>query len=431
MNIQFHFRRIVVLGIFVQLLALSGARGQDDFIVTSRSSTVVLEKPSEEASFSFAIFGDRTGGPDSGLLVLEKAVGEVNTIGPDMVMTVGDLIQGYNQREAWLRQMREYKAIMNRLAMPWFPVAGNHDTYWRGEGRPEDEHDGDYEQHFGPLWYAFAHKNCWFVVLYSDEGNAETGEKNFNKPECQEMSPQQMRWLERTLEQARGAAHVFVFLHHPRWHGGKYGDNWNQVHAILRKAGNVSAVFAGHVHTMRYVGPRDKISYYTLATTGGGYNERNPLMGKFHHYNLVTVRGDAFHVAAFPVGSAIDPESPKRTEILLQEQSWAIHQEQQRQLKYPIRIPEFKGSGVLKIGIKHGADNTGDKGLTYALLQADGAAAGSGFFNGGDYQWIQHPVVGKQELLLVLTDADTEMTGQSPGNGGQIVIELDVTLDNP
>ena len=63
--------------------------------------------------------------------------GAPNLLEPDFVWTVGDLIQGYNTTEPWIRQMEEYKGVMDELLCPWFPVAGNHDVYWRGEGKPE------------------------------------------------------------------------------------------------------------------------------------------------------------------------------------------------------------------------------------------------------------------------------------------------------
>ncbi|MEM7200078.1 MAG: LamG-like jellyroll fold domain-containing protein [Planctomycetota bacterium] len=265
-----------------------------------------LPVPVEEDGFTFAIFGDRTGGQPEGIEVLRQAVADVNLLDPDLVMTVGDLIQGYNERAGWMTEMVEFREVLGGLNRRWFPVAGNHDIYWRGADKPADEHEGDYEAHFGPLWYAFSHKDCWFVVLYSDEPNPETGERNFGKPECQRMSPEQLQWLKATLRQARGARHVFVFLHHPRWLA-QYGDDWEKVHQALVQAGNVSAVFAGHIHRMRYDGARDGIDYFALATTGGHLAAEVPTAGYLHHFHMVTVRPDRVHVAAVPVGGVLDP----------------------------------------------------------------------------------------------------------------------------
>lgn len=288
--------------------------GPDRFI-TSREGAAAMLLPEEKDAFQFVVFGDRTGGPPEGVGVLADAVRDVNLLAPDMVLTVGDLLQGYNTRKDWIPQANEYKEIMNQLSSPWFPVAGNHDIYWRGknpENRPQGENENLFETHFGPLWYAFSHKNSWFIVLYSDEGvNPETGIKDFKSPDAQKMSPQQFNWLEETLKKAKGADHVFVFLHHPRWlgsigHGG-YGNDWDRVHELLKSAGNVSAVFAGHVHQMRSDGPRDGIEYITLATTGGqvpGYGEA---LGYLHHYDVVTVRKQGISLAAIPVGKVLDP----------------------------------------------------------------------------------------------------------------------------
>lgn len=283
------------------------ARARAQRFVTSRASKVALPLPDEQDAFSFVIFGDRTGGPAEGVKVLAQAVSETNVIRPDLVMTVGDLVQGYNEQPEWQKQAEEFSGIMNRLACPWFPVVGNHDLYWRGKGpRPSEEHEAHYEAHFGPLWYAFRHKSAWFIALDSDEANPETGERNFNKPECQRMSADQLAFLDDALTRARDALHVFVFLHHPRWLGGNYGDDWQKVHARLAAAGNVTAVFAGHIHRMRYDGARDGIEYFTLATVGGEQSALVPNAGYLHQYHLVTVRKSGIAVAALPVGAAID-----------------------------------------------------------------------------------------------------------------------------
>ena len=100
--------------------------------------------------------------------------------------------------------------------------------------------------------------------------------------------------------------HQFIFLHHPRWIGGNYGDDWKKrVHPLLVEAGNVTAVFAGHIHHMRS-DPSDGIEYIALATVGGGQKGVVPEAGYLHQYHPVTVRKNQVAMAAFPVGQAMD-----------------------------------------------------------------------------------------------------------------------------
>lgn len=129
-------------------------------------------------------------------------------------------------------------------------------------------------------------------MLFADEGTNAKGAKDFNDTQAQKMSDTKFDWLKGTLAKAKGSDHVFVFLHQPRW---------------LKDAGNVRAVFAGHIHQMRSDGPRDGIEHITLATTGGhvpGYGEA---LGFLHHFDVVTVRKDGISLAAIPVGKTLYP----------------------------------------------------------------------------------------------------------------------------
>ena len=317
MRLMTHPRLIRPLLAMMLAAVAVAARADTPSIRTNRASQQVLPLPKGDDMFHFVVFGDRTGGPPEGVQVLAQAVRDTNLLDPDLVMTVGDLIQGYNGQEQWETQMREYRETMARLRMPWFPVAGNHDIYWRGDGRPPTEHEANYEKHFGPLWYWFEHKQCGFLVLHSDEGDPASPAvpRDFGKPAQQKFSETQLTWLRGALAEMKSLRHVFIFMHHPRWAPDIYpGSNWPEVHSLLRTHGNVRACFAGHIHRLRHDGVKDGIEYMALATTGGAMPGDYPRVGYLHHFNTVTVRPDGIKVATIPVGAVIDPRqfTPER-----------------------------------------------------------------------------------------------------------------------
>lgn len=391
-----HRQPLVVMA----LLALAACQSLEPTAVhTDRAAALSLTAPEEEGAFQFAIFGDRTGGPVEGIEVLRQAVVETNLLSPDLVMTVGDLVQGYNKTPQWLDQMREYKSVMSDLAMPWYPVAGNHDVYWGGDGAPPGHHEADYEANFGPLWYWFAHKNATFIVLYSDEGDVETNRKGFEDSDLIRMSDKQMAWLERTLSETSDYDHVFVFLHHPRWISERYHDgNWKRVHELLVAAGNVSAVFAGHIHRQRYDGLRDGIAYFTLATIGGIMPMDVPGSGWLNHSLLVTVRANGFEVATIPVGAVLDPEAmtPER----LQDVDEARNTSVERLSQDLLLGSDGEASGELRYRVQNDASRPVEVSVSLGQRGSD---------------WIAKP--NRQDLTL------------APGQGAEIEFSLQRKAD--
>mgnify|MGYP001007205246 CR=1 FL=1 len=368
------------------LLAMLHA--QEPRVQTSRpAGKELLKLPKEDDAFGFVVFGDRTGGPVAGIEVLKQAVADTNLLDPDLVFTVGDLINGYNADAAWKAQAKEYKDAMAKLRMPWFPVAGNHDIYWRGEGKkPEGEHERNFEATFGPLWYAVRHKQCVFIALYSDEGNPATGEKDFGKPECQRMSEAQFAWLGETLQQNKQARHVFVFLHHPRWLA-RYGTDWDRVHALFAAAGNVTAVFAGHIHRMRYDGTKDGIQYYTVASVGASLEFKAPQAGFLHQYHVVTVRPEGITVAALPVGTVLDVQQITGT---LSEEVDLAHERMQPSRTGWIAAgagPAFGVDGAIDALLTLRCDNPTSRPLEFELIPA----ATAGFLFSPDHQHVIVP----------------------------------------
>lgn len=281
------------------------------------------EEPGDK-SFTFAIFGDKTGVYDYDDMpgsnkVLKKAVEKVNKIAPDapeFVFTVGDLIQG-EDHAGWIREKESYQKIMNDLNYPWYPVVGNHDVYRTanrstevGKTKPFKK---PYEKFFGPLWYAFEYKCCWFIALYVVDDK--------------EMRDKQREWLQNVLnkDEVKKANHVFLFQHRPRWinKSDQWLEEWwfhKELQKLRNEHGVSCTVFFGHLHNpIRKFGrdkalrePENGIRYYALGTTGADSQDN------IHKFWTVTVDGESFKLLRYrypfdkvPIEIDIDEKSDK------------------------------------------------------------------------------------------------------------------------
>ncbi|WP_347331661.1 metallophosphoesterase [Marinimicrobium locisalis] len=228
-----------------------------------------LDFGNDPEAFQFAIVTDRTGGMRPG--VFSQAVDKLNLLQPEFVVSVGDLIEGYTDDRAQLAsEWNELDAMVQRLDMPFFYLAGNHD--YTNNVMAEV-----WQERYGDSYYHFTYRDTLFVMLNSNDGG-----------ETHTFSKAQVDWLEKTLEENPEPRWTLIFTHSPLW-DRENQDRWAEIEALLED--RQYTVFAGHHH--RYVkDQRHGQKYFTLATTGGISSMRGSRFGEFDHVVWVTMSDD-------------------------------------------------------------------------------------------------------------------------------------------
>ena len=253
-----------------------------------------------EPTFKFVVIGDTR----TGVSVFERCIAEINLLAPDLVLDVGDLIEGYKED---IRQIiatwDEFDERVKKFQVPLVMVAGNHDIWGRDSRKI-------YEQRYGKTYFSFDHKGVHFVVL-----DSEAFDDNDNI--LNRIDDEQLKWLQNDLALHHNARLTFVFLHKPFWQGKRFDQDatkhwFKRVHPILAKH-RVTAVFAGHVHGYVKFPPVDGVHYYITGGGGAGIGQ-DPTMGDFHHYCLLSVSGNEWKLAIIKPGS-IEPDTIITTDV--------------------------------------------------------------------------------------------------------------------
>jgi len=255
------------------------ALAQDTSIVPGTSGIDLPEPPTPEPSFTLAILPDRTTGRPWGMPYLERAVKEINLIGPDAVFTIGDMVQGYTRSvDRYEQEVAEYLGIVNQLDAPFYPLPGNHDVI-SGFRNPDDHRFEDiYKQRFGPLYYAVFLDHLTVISLFTDE----------HLQSQPRFSETQYEWLHERIDEAidRGNPLV-VMMHKPMWRYRR--ANWSEAHEHLAKAaesGLNTIVIAGHFHSLQRDPDRDGVQYHLVGTCGA-LIDQHPLGGQLQHFTIL------------------------------------------------------------------------------------------------------------------------------------------------
>ena len=234
------------------------------------------------AVFRFAILGDRTGETQPG--VYEQVWREVDSWKPDMVINVGDTIQG--GRDATVEQ--EWGALEPLFAKyrryPLYFTPGNHDI-WSSLSRRVYE-----RRTRRPAHYAFDAGGVHFTVLDNSETEGLSGDE--------------MSFLAADLERNKSAAIKMVFFHRPFWLISAMMGGDFPLHRLVKQYG-VRYVVSGHAHRFaRFV--NDGVVYLMVGSSGAHLRGTAFDQGWFFHHVRATVTGGSVRMtiqeAAAPFG---------------------------------------------------------------------------------------------------------------------------------
>ena len=228
----------------------------------------IVARSTVAQDFTFAIIGDRTGDVQPG--VYEKICQEVDRAKPAFAINVGDTIQGKNDGSAD-REWAEIQPLLKHR-FPLYLVPGNHDIW-----SDASERSWRVATKRAPF-YSFDYKNAHFTVL----DNSRT----------EDLSPDQMRFLERDLAAHRSARWKLVIFHRPFWLiPVMFRNSSFELHRIAKEYG-VTHVVSGHSH--RYgMWTLEGVTYLMMGSSGGHLRGAIPDDGWFFHWVEARVQGDS------------------------------------------------------------------------------------------------------------------------------------------
>ncbi|MDJ0938420.1 MAG: metallophosphoesterase family protein [Woeseiaceae bacterium] len=272
----------------------------------------------DDDKFTFAVFSDLTGGERD--RVFDVAMAQLNLLRPELIVNVGDLIEGDSETEEGLHA--EWDTFDDRAMAaraPIFYMGGNHDL------TGEMLRDVWRERH-GRTYYQFIYKDVLFLVLDTEDNTAEriaymqkvrneaievaetegwdafeeTEYANLPERSYGNITAEQADHFLRVLEAEDDVRWTFLLMHKPAWER-EGEEQFARIEAAL--ADRPYTVFHGHVHAYGYQ-QRNGRDYIRLATTGGS---QIPERGRsMDHVTLVTVDDDGVDIANLLLSGILD-----------------------------------------------------------------------------------------------------------------------------
>lgn len=248
----------------------------------------------------FVILGDRTGGHRPG--VFTEMVDYAKTLPADAWISVGDLIEGYTEKESLIQQQwQELDQLLEGVQTPVHAVPGNHDI---ANSMQKQVWLDRYGQTYGSVRY----HDILILLLDTEDppvalpddiiAKQNWLEKNMQLdpvatqnrllksrrdpteavklPGSVAISDEQLHWARETLIQNGDVRWTLVVMHKPAWQYAHPGFLALEETLKLRDY----TVIAGHEHYFKQE-KRFGHDYITMATCGGVWLQDGP--GRFDH----------------------------------------------------------------------------------------------------------------------------------------------------
>jgi len=275
----------------VLLALVGGARGETTkpFLPVPTPFTA-LPAPADPDHFTFVAGGDNRS-PGHGYPMppsLEQICREIGWTRPAFTLWTGDVIEGYG--DSVEEADAEYDVFLKSAALtgtPLFNAPGNHEFSLDSALLPV------YQKRMGSLYGSFDYGHSHFIALNTTpvlpDGTTKSGT----------IDDAQWAWLQSDLEANKGAANIFVMMHHYVFGppdadtpdidtGFTTTSDRDRVHALMVKYG-VRAVFCGHNHIYWHQ-VKDGVDYF-ISGGAGAPLDASPEQGGYLHYLQVTVDG--------------------------------------------------------------------------------------------------------------------------------------------
>ncbi|MBN1150381.1 metallophosphoesterase [candidate division WOR-3 bacterium] len=331
-----------------------------------RSSALIFLTLNLQGLFSselrFAVLGDRTGGHVEG--VFEKALLKADMLDPEIMICVGDIIEGYSEDEGEIRsEWEEILPYIRGISCPFYFTPGNHDI--SNEIQAEI-----YRELIGEQDYSFDRNGYHFVILDNSRIEYPT-----------DFTSKQMEWLEKDLKKSRDAEAIFVFYHKPFWFESILRGEVDPLHELFVEYG-VDAVFTGHYH-FYFTAEIDGIKYTGVGSSGA--ESHLGILGPNFHFLLVSAKEDSINISVIELEGVHSWDEIKMEDIQTADRAM----ENGIEIIRPARVDEdlkvfeqmvgvvvrnysedVKIEDVLKIDLPHGWSSSADE-IPISLMPGD------------------------------------------------------------